>query len=270
VKRFLLVLFVALSLTIFTLYRLDGFSVAKIEGPLAKGEAESLEEIHLVQQPYYYLAKGRQCFAFVSADGKTVIKFLNYDRFTLPPVLKDLPQLKAYRKKRESRFQATLDSFQLAWEFLQKETGLFYAHLQGGGKLPHLTLIDRGKRLHSIDLNQVVFILQKRAVPIYEELEKSGVEPGIDAFLLFLQKRIDKGIADDDRDVGINFGFSKGEPMLIDPGRLYLLEGLHTEEGRSREMKGATRCLRKWLLQKHPEAVSFLDRRVDEIRLGVQ
>lgn len=245
-KRFLYPCFIALALFGFAFYRVDGFSAAKIHGSCLEGGVEPISSQVLLNQPFRYLAKGRQCFAFVSEDGKTVIKFLNYDRFS-------------FTKRRRDRFQTTLSSLQLAWEFLREETGLLYLHLQRGGALPSIELIDRGHRRHRIDLNQVVFVLQKRATPIQEEFERRGIEPSIDALLSIVRKRCEQGITDDDYDLWINFGFVEDRLILFDPGRLSLSDALKTPEGIAKEIRIATKRLRKWLLAKHPEEVAYLD-----------
>jgi hypothetical protein len=279
-KRILAPLIVAVLLTFFTFYRIDGFSDSKIQGPLASGIAPlpSQEALQALDQTYRYLAKGRQCFVFASEDGQSVIKFLNYKRFSFPEWVFSLPlshDLKLYlalcADKRRQRFDATLKSFHLADRYLHSETGLVYLHLQEGADLPPLTVIDGGHRLHRIDLKSTAFVLQRRVTPIYEELEnrwktsgERGLEEGIAAFLAFVQKRCSLLIADDDHDVGINFGFFQNVPILLDPGRLFLDPSMKSEESYRREMKVATKKLRKWLKANHPESVAFLDSKLKE------
>lgn len=263
IKRLFLALLILASLSFIALIRTDGFSLSKIQGPLLAG---SLKEIDLpsrsaLNQPFHYLAKGRQCFVFESEDHKTVIKFLNYDRFRLlfpfdrllPTVLKD------WKEKRQKRFQATLKSYELAYEMLREETGILSLHLQEGGGLPALHIVDRAHRDHSIDLNGTAFILQKKATMIFEKLEnasQSGIKQGILDYIAFIQKRCSLYIADDDRDVGINFGFCDGRLLLLDPGRLFIDPTLAEPDRVSREMKIATKRFRKWVEKHHPESLA--------------
>ena len=129
-NRFFLPLFIAIALSLFTFYRTDGFYLSRIQGPLSQGTAPlpDLECRDYLHQPFYYLAKGRQCFVFTSADDQIVIKFLNYSRFSFPGWLADFP-LPHYWKmwlvslnedKRHLRFESTMKSFQLAMEQLRR------------------------------------------------------------------------------------------------------------------------------------------------------
>lgn len=277
-KRFFLLLFIATALTLLALYRIDGFYLSKIQGPLAQGTAiiPNSECLGILHQPFHYLARGRQCFVFISADGQTVIKFLNYSRFSLPKWINLFPWLHYWEMwlvvmedKRRLRFEATINSFQMAMNELQEETGIVYLHLQQGGHLPILDVVDRAHRTHHVDLNRTAFILQKKATPIYEELDErfrmggeAALNEALQSFVSFLQKRCALHLADDDRDVGINFGFHHGNAMLLDPGRLFLDPTLANKLRVEREIRIASKRLRKWLIQNHPESVSFLDQQI--------
>jgi len=279
-KRFFGPFIIAIALVSFFCYRSDGFFLSRIRGPLVEGTSVSPDDnsSKILQQPFYYLAKGRQCFVFESADGQTVVKFLNYSRFSLPRWLKAFPLphywkmwLLGLDEKRRLRFESTIDSFEIAMQQLQHETGLIYLHLQRGDGLPILQVTDRANRNHRIDLNQTIFVLQKKATPIYDELEnryrtggQASLEDGVGQFLSFLQKRCALHLADDDRDVQINFGFYNGEILLLDPGRLFHDPTLSRRDRFEREITVASKRLRQWLLQKHPESVAFIDQEISQ------
>jgi hypothetical protein len=274
-KRFFIPLFIAAALILFTLYRINGFDLCKISGSLAQGAAVSPEPEYRdsLHQPFYYLAKGRQCFVFVSADGQTVIKFLNYNRFSLPKWLDALPcwqkRIAKLKVKRSLRFDATIESFRIAMEYLPEETGILYLHLQEGGHLPKLQIVDRAHRIHHVDLNRTAFVLQKKAIPIFDELESryqmggaEALNEGIQSFVSFIKKRSALLVADDDRDVGINFGFHNGHLMLLDPGRLFYDPTLKNPERVEREIKIASKRLRQWLNEHHPDSIAFFDQQI--------
>ena len=279
-KRFFLSLSIAIFLSLFVVYRSDGFSLSKIQGKLVSGQANipDQEILQSLDQPYTYLGKGRQCFVFISEDGKHVIKFINYRRFSLPswlfavPLTHDLQLwLAAIEDRRRLRFDETINSFHLAIDQLREETGLEYIHFQQGDGLSFLSLTDRAHRTFQIDLNNIAFVLQKQATPIFDEFETrwhlqgtKGLEEGIAQFCSFVQKRCALQIADDDRDVGINFGFIQGQPILIDPGRIYVDPSLQSKTRIDQETRIATKRLRKWLKIKHPETVAYLDQIVNQ------
>jgi len=279
-KRVFLGLFIAIGLTLFTLYRTDGFFLSKIQGPLVQGTAlaPDFECQDYLHQPFYYFAKGRQCYVFISADGQTVIKFLNYSRFSLPRWLCKTPLphywkmwLVGLEDKRRLRFEATMNSFQLAMEQLRDETGLIYLHIQQGGNLPAIEIVDQAHRAHHVDLNNTTFLLQKKATPIYEALDnlyrtggERSLNQGIHFFISFLQKRCSLLLADDDRDVEINFGFDRGHLILLDPGRLFYDPSLENPDRVEREIRIASKRLHQWLSQNYPESALFLENEVEQ------
>jgi hypothetical protein len=169
----------------------------------------------ILNQSFHYLGKGRQCFVFVSDDGRSVIKLLNYRRFSLPSILpRWIEKIRMLDEKRQRRFNQTMNSLQLANTYLRQETGMLYLHLEKGGFLPLLKLEDRAHRKHLVNLNEVAFVLQKKVTPIFEELtnryQKGGIESlkeGVAEFFALIDRRCSLMIADDDRDVEINYGF---------------------------------------------------------------
>jgi len=210
----------------------------------------------------------------VSADGKTVLKFLNYRRFYFPRWILCLPVpqgVKEYAAARARRYGATLESFELAYEWLSQETGIEYLHLQRGEGLPEIELTGPGF-LCRLDLNEVAFVLQKRAdVSIFEKLEavvqkegEGGLRRVLSKILALLKQRCDLGIADNDRDIEINFGFYQDEPLLLDPGRLVFQENLGVKEKRLQELQASTKKLHAWLLKRYPASAEWLDHQITD------
>jgi hypothetical protein len=251
-----------LVLTVTVLFvRLDGFTVRKVEGQLLEGAAAPLSTDIFPQldQPYFYLAKGRQCFVFVSEDGATVLKFLNYGRFRFPRwISRHLSQ------KKERRFAATMGAFELADRYLRKETGLLYVHLRPSQTLPQLIILDGANRPHQIDLNRIAFVVQKRGRSFREEFlarDEQGVCAIIDALCEFLQKRCELQIADEERDVEKNFGFVNGELVYLDPGRIFLANHIQTIT----DLRITTKRFRRLLKQSHPTLIPYFDQRLNAI-----
>lgn len=267
-RKIAIPLFVAACLSLLAIKRTDGFSIDKIHGELVEGRASALtDEISAkLAQPYRYLAKGRQCFVFASEDGKHVLKFLNYNRFYFPRPLSSFSLFKDYADRRRCRYRKTVDSLTLAAERLSQETGIEYLHLHKSETLPVIELIGPAGSRRTIDLNSVAFVLQKRAdTAIFEKLAsiaqekgEEGLQKSLSDVLSLLQRRCALGIADDDRDIEINFAFSGEDPQLIDPGRLFLSEDLNTKAGKYFEMQAATKKLYKWLSLHYPSSANWL------------
>ena len=144
-------------------FGVDFFSLASISGQLSSEMSEPLsqEALEALLQPYHYLGKGKQSYAFASKDGKWVVKFFNHKYFKLPFWAAAFPKEKAKREKRKLFY---LNSYRIASKLLKEETGLVYLH-QGWNlsPLPQLAATDPMGISHWINLNDIPFVLQKKS-----------------------------------------------------------------------------------------------------------
>ena len=242
----------------FTLESISGQFLSAVSEPLSQEAAEALS------QPYHYLGKGKQAYAFVSADGKWVVKFFNHKYFKLPFWAAVVPREKT---KREKRKQFYLNSYQIASKMFKEETGLVYLH-QGLSpyRLPQLAATDKMGISHRIDLNKISFVLQKKVEPFYPALQKMTQEDlssAIGQFLSIIAFRIDHKIGDSDHEVENNFGVLEGKVVQLDPGRLHLEERLWEPEKLSHEWWSATHRFRKWLEKNYPDKITFFDNEIE-------
>jgi len=276
-RNFLIRILVYLSFfSILVFYRLDGFQISKIKrSSKASHEivlGDNFETIkNILNKDFSYLGKGHQCFVFESEDGEYVIKLLNYRRFNLPPIVmpfKFVPHLKKMQQDRALRLQPSLESYRLAQHFLKEETGIIYVQMQNSSFHKVIKLKDKANSIHKIDLYDVDFVLQKKAKPIFDHLEtlyhndKESFKRSIGSFLDVVSSRINKNIVDDDLDVEINYGFYKEKAILIDPGRIFIDSRLFSQKNREEEMRKSTKNLRTWILNKHPDMLSFFDQQL--------
>lgn len=193
-----------------------GFTIARISSNLVfhpEWEIDASDEERvkkILSQPYRFLGKGAQSFAFASEDGEYVIKFFRQDHL-----------------KKNSKLAKDFASYKLAYEKLRDETGLLYLHLN---KTTHLNqtldLIDKISIHHSINLDEYEFLVQKRAVPVYEAMKQwidqgkiSDAKVALDALFQLLKTRSNRGIYDKDPDLNTNFGFIGTTPIQFDIGR---------------------------------------------------
>jgi hypothetical protein len=251
---------IAISLSYVAYLRTDFFSPIKIQAPLTESIDGPLSDLakEALTQPYFYLGKGRQCYVFVSQDGKTVVKFFNHKYLKLPWYSLLLKNEEIKRKGRQKYYQ---ESYSLA---LHGESAILHLHLgKSKIRLPQLSIQDRAHRFFTIDLNQTPFVLQSRGESFYEGLEKIGLKEGIDQFVALISHRIEKKIADADHDVEHNFGLLEGKVFHLDPGRLFFEPYLWEPDRLAHEWWSATHRFRNFLLEKHPEAVSQLDHAIE-------
>ncbi len=212
-----------------------------------------------IDQNYHFLGKGRQSFAFVSQDGKTVLKFFNKNYFQMPWYSFALPNKEDEQKKRNLRKKYFSEGYAIAEKYLQEQTAILYVHYGKTQNLPKVKVKDQANRIFTIDLNQVPFVLQRKGEPLFSSLQKIYEQEGKDAFISAIDQylnlvnlRISLGIADGDHDIQHNYGFLDGKPFHLDPGRLYLAD-LSDQKTRLHEWWVGTHQLRKWLTINYPE-----------------
>lgn len=240
----------------------DGFTRVRIESDLPyDAQWECPEEIgKILDQPFYYLGSGAQTFAFASADDRFVLKFYRHHRTRHPLAFLAplIPRLQQTVAKRENKRLKDFSSYRLAFERMRAETGLICIHLnKTKGLNRKVKVFDKIGIEHSIDLDKMEFLLQRKATPFYSTLEhwiEAGeldkAERGLSELVSLLRSRCQMGIFDKDPDLKTNFGFLDGHPIQFDVGRFKM---------GSDEMLRVTDGLRQWLEAKEPRLSAFLE-----------
>jgi hypothetical protein len=247
-----------------------GFSLQRIQFHTAPVQSETPDPAisALLNQPYRYFGNGNQCYAFISGDGQTILKFFKYVDNAPPAWTAKVPLLNKFKPfslkrinkiswKRDRDFQG----YQLAYDRFREETGLLALHLHPTENIyPTITLYDKLGIIHSLDLNNAPFILQKRATPVYQQFSawlQSGdidkVHRGIDNLISLCAKRISKEIFDDDVHFYSNFGFIGETPIQIDPGHFI------SDPSPASELKTLTLELKEWFAKNYPPLVSYVE-----------
>ncbi len=252
----------------------DGYKTAKIIPSIEifqRWEKENKEEVEplvrdILSQPFTYLGRGQQCYAFESSDQKYVIKIVRLHKYRIPFWCSLYPKKEIVEHRKKS-WQRTLDSFSLAFTYLKKESALVYLHDKKTKRLPMLTLYDKLGRKSEVDSNHLVFVLQKKVRPIQAEADKWNAEETsqfIDQYLVTLTDRIEKNIRNKNRNILKNLGILEGQVVEFDVGEFRTFPTAESQESRKIEIIKSTRKLRKWLLKHHPSLVAHLDRKIEE------
>lgn len=209
-----------------------GFSTAKISSNLSynvrwAAEEPQLEELEQIfSQPYSYLKSGTQSYAFVSQDGKYVMKFFRFNH--LSHHWWDIMRPEKVKKKQEN-LEKLFGAYKLAYECMKDDAGLLYVHLNKTSHLKRkIEVKDKHGRLFWIDLDQTSFCVQEKAELIFDHLKKilergdrEALQGAIQEMKNLIARRHQKGISDDDHAVTNNFGFVGDRAIQIDIGRLY-------------------------------------------------
>ena len=208
-----------------------GFSLRRVAAPVRlQLEAWDSKADEILQQPFHYLGRGRQCFAFESADGKTILKFPRTDIYQIPFLEKVLPALsRRGTETREEREKFILNSMRIAFEDLHEETGVLALHLcqtEDLGK--KLTIRDSLGLTYHLPVAKTAFVLQakypilmKAFTAALEDENKEKAKEILDAFIDVVVKRGQKGIWNKDGSFLRNYGFDGQKGYQIDIGSFY-------------------------------------------------
>ena len=152
--------------------RPKGFTLSKVTSSYGadprwdvENDLSPSELAALLQGPYTYLGSGNHTYAFMSRDEKTVIKFFKQKHMRVQSLfLSSETKLRRAKERLES-----FSSYLLAYEKLRDETGLLYLHLNPTHHLHQtVTLIDQHGKEHRVNLDEMEFLIQKKATLSFE------------------------------------------------------------------------------------------------------
>lgn len=238
---------------------------------------EEKEVKEALNQHYTYFGCGGQAFVFFSQNGKYVIKFFKQRHFNPPTYLDHIPFIEKYRKekygKRHKRLHLDYGSYKIGFEELKEETGLLYVHLNKTSHLKKILKIkDKLNIEHCIDLDQIDFILQKRADLVFHRIKAQmarndieGAQKTIACVLDLIVTRCKKGYTDKDPNIATNCGMLENKAIKVDVGRFTRYSNMANPLYFKPELYHLTKPFRVWLKQQHPSLVPFLDKEVIRI-----
>lgn len=269
-KKYLGTLF--LLLLLFGCERDKGFTLKKITSyyePSGQWEiaqilsAETL--LKILDQPYIYLGSGNHTYAFESFDGKFVIKFFKQKHMRIQSPFLSKEKIEQRKNEREESFT----SYMIAYRHLKEETGLLFLHLNKTDHLGiSLKLIDQHGSSMEVNLDEMEFLIQKRAVLAFEYLE-TLIERGaygdvlirIRSLLDVVAKRNQMGIYDKDLQFFKNFGFINNHAVEIDIGEFKIgVDVPNTYE----ELLRLSYQISEFIREKAPGLVSVVENEMDE------
>lgn len=227
------------------------------------------EAAQALSQTYTYIGRGRQCFAFGSADGKYVVKLLRTDIYKLPLWLRALPfpsLRQKVRTRQQLREQFVVNSMQIAFDDLQSQTGVLALHLgQSPSKGQKLHLVDAmGCKLH-LPLEKTAFVLQLRQ-PLLMQAFQSALQKGdraearkiLDALLAAVVERAEKGILNKDPSFFRNYGYDGRRAYQIDIGTFVRME----EPSPTQSVHYTMNPVKDWMAKTDPEMLRYLNQQL--------
>lgn len=267
-KLFKILLFVALFLALerFCHHQTRGFSISNIYGTELEIKTFAGELPELVG-PFTFLDSGLECYAFLSADKKHVLKFFKQHHVREADALaRFLPILSKMREQKRERLENCLRSCQIAYEELREESGLLYIHLaKTENQLPAVTLIDKLGIKHAVPLDGAKFLVQKRADKLMTTLNSPCAKEAISSLLKLIDLRCQKGIADRDPTLLKNFGFIEDQAIVIDLGSFSKDPFLKEKNRRNRTLFYETLPLKCLLTKHHPELLPHFEHELQKL-----
>lgn len=245
--------------------------------PLSVDEKKNVDA--LLAQEFTFLGSGGWCFAFLGADGTTVLKFYKHTHLRLDKVMKRFSFKKLISKsdplpKDAYYFQEfNFKSCALLYQHAKELTGILYAHLnKTENLLPQVVLIDNIGVRHTIDLDKTEFILQQKADLLIPHLQKQmashnveGAKNSIDALLNCIVKLYDKGIRDHDSSIRNNYGFTEEGAIALDISSFGPDDSLKDPAVQKVELRRKTHRLERWLKKYHLELYHYYEQRINQI-----
>jgi len=239
------------------------------EWNIAPLTAEEKTKLHaILDQPYSYLGKGAQAYAFASEDGKYVFKFFKF-KHILPKwwygCLPDWEMFRSIKEKeaayRVRKYNRTFNAHKLAFENDKKNTGLIYVHLNPSQDLHEtFTVTDKIGRSFTFNLDEIVFVIQERGETLGNEIHKSLkkghvdlVNNMIDKIWVMYMDEYTRGIWDQDHGVTHNTGLLPDKrPFHLDVGMLHMSDYMKQKEEYKPDLLIAARRVQVWIKRHYP------------------
>ncbi len=215
-----------------------------------------------LDQPFSYLGEGGQSYAFVSADGKYVLKFFKFHRFRPSKLFSSLPNIppfdyyiERHAARRENKLQKAFTGYQLAFKLHNQESGLLYAQLNPLSNPLYARILTPQGNIEKINLQHSPFVIQKKGEMLSDSMKQqldSGNVEGCKNLIdkLFTLYRVEhaKGLLDQDRGLMHNIGVSYDQQLFhLDVGKFTYTENIKTPEDSIQELQQLAFKLDKWI-----------------------
>lgn len=235
----------------------------------------------ITQQPYRWLSKGLQAYAFESQDGLYVLKFIQQQRlqnssFKTHPFHylfnKDFRNEMAEKQRHR---QEIFSSTKFVFEEIPNEAGFIYVHLnRTEGLFNSMKLVDVRGETHKVRPDETSFIIQRKATYLQPTItahvaknDIAGAHARIDQIFALLLTLAKKDIADGDYALirNNNIGFLKDKAIYIDTGHIYKKKISNLRGHMEYEYCTRLQPLHDWLTVTHPELGEYFAAKRAEI-----
>jgi len=244
--------------------------------PLSEEEQKKLDV--LLNQKFTYLGKGAQSYVFTSEDQQYVLKFFKFKH--LRPVwyirwMPDIAPLSSFLQKESRRKERKLNDvftgYKLAYDLHREASGLFFIQLVPSRHPKLITVYDKIGLPRTIDLGEVVYVIQKKGESLRTvlarllnlgdiPLAKKRIRQIFDMYL----SEYSKGVYDHDHGVVRNAGFIGDEPLHLDLGKFYRKESMKQPEVQRDDLILVATKIDEWLHSHFPEEHKVLSHYMEQ------
>jgi len=157
-------------------------------------------------------------------------------------------------------------SWKIAYEQLQKETGILFVHLNKSKNLNQkIAITDKLGFAFSINADDYEFLIQKRAKPFIKTLEEqmrggklSSAKKMIDQLFAMIVAEYEAGVGDNDHALMQNTGVLDERPIHVDVGQFVQKESFKDKAVQDQELFNKTYKFKIWLNKRYPELAAHL------------
>lgn len=255
----------------------------KREWPKINAQAITQEQKNLLKeivsaQSFHYLDRGKQSFVFESQDGRYVLKF--FDARCLRSG--DYSFFFSINKDHcAKKLKQLFEGYQVALNNPAVDAGILVLQLAPD---PFYTfqvkVVDRFGVKHEIDLAEIPFVLQEKAIPLRELITTLLNDHRVDEVKKRLRLVVDmyvkgyqEGIVDLDHNFMYNTGFVANYPIRIDLGRLKIEESVKDPRNYGLDLEKVMYVrLGSWLERHFPkhrkEILDDMKNKIEEVSNG--
>lgn len=267
-SKLLLLLCLFFAIERFCHWQTDGFRLSKATSKHIYPYSHHSENLpQTLDQPFYYLGKGVQFYVFIGEDQKTILKLFKHHHagFATDTLNVLFPKFIKNRiiRNREKRMRCIFGSARIADLDIGKETGVTYVHIGKDywkKKLTKGVLYDKIGIKHSVDFDEIDFVLQERADLVKNRLSElfdlGNIDEAINSMkkvICMVEKRSRKNVKNKDGNILENCGFIGENPVEIDIGSfIHRSRSTHPDPHRKTAFRARLQLL-TWVKKKYPQ-----------------
>ena len=175
-------------------------------------------------------------------------------------------------QRRSRKFYGVYQGYKWSYELNKENSGLIYLHFNPSfNSFGYVDLYDKLGRKHRVDLDQVAFVVQKKAqvlnMALTENLDKGDVATAqmlIFKILDMFVSQYQKGLYDRDLGVLHNTGFVDHDPIHFDMGKMTFDESMKQKSNYKSHLILVSIKIENWIKNHYPQYDAILFQAIED------